>query len=79
MALQAHDVHLTQFEEPRIGGPVGCVAAAAALGFDRYVFVDEWSLLIDVALVTNGVAACERTQLPDRPRAVRIVTVAALH
>ena len=56
MALQAKHVHHAQLKESRIGGTVGHVATAAALGLHRHMFVDKGTLLIDMALVANGVA-----------------------
>ena len=43
------------------------------------MFVDERTLLVDVALVANRVAARHGPQLTHRSRAVRVVAVVALH
>jgi hypothetical protein len=43
------------------------------------MFIDERTLLVDVAFVANGVAAWHGPQLPHCSRAVRIVAVIALH
>jgi len=79
MALQAKHVHHAQLKESRIGGTVGHVATAAALGLHRYVLVDERPLFVDVALVADGVPARQGPQLTRGRRSVRIVTVVALH
>jgi len=79
VALQTEHVHEAYFKEPGIGGTVGRVATAATLGLYRNMFVDEGSLLVDVALVADGIAAGQGLQLPDRRRSVRIMAVSALH
>ena len=56
MALQAEHVHRHHFEQPRIGRTVRRVATGATFGLDRHVLVDEWPLLVDVALVTDEIA-----------------------
>ena len=79
VALQTEHVHQAHFEEPGIGRTVGRVATAAALGLYRHMLVDERSLLVDMALVADGVAAGQGAQLPHRRRPVRVVAVIALH
>src|ERR1700690_1531557 len=79
VALQAEHVHQAHLEEPRIGGTVGRVATAAALGFDRHMLVDERPLLVDMALVANRISAGQGTQLPNRRRAMWVMAVVALH
>jgi hypothetical protein len=77
--LQAQHVDEANFEKPRVGGPVGSVATAAAFGFHRYMLVNERPLLIDVALVANGIAARQGAHLPDGCGSMGAVTVVALH
>jgi len=55
------------------------MATGAALGLHRHVFVDERTLLVDVALVANGIAARQASQLPYGRRSMRVVAVHALH
>src|SRR5580700_3706666 len=57
VALQTEHVHRHHLEQPGIGGTVRRVATAAALGLHRHVFIDERTLLVDMALVANGIAA----------------------
>ena len=57
VALQTEHVHRHHVEQLRIGGSVGRMATGAALSLHRHMLVDERTLLIDVALVANGVAA----------------------
>ena len=63
VALQAEHIHDADFQQSGIGGTVRRVAASAALGLYRHVLVDERALLVDVALVTNGISAGETSQL----------------
>ena len=79
MALQTEHVHQAHIEQPGIGGSVRRVATGAALCLHRHVLVDERSLLIDVALVANGVSARQGSHLPHCRRPVRVVAVVALH
>jgi hypothetical protein len=79
VALQTEHVHRHHLEQPGIGGTVGRVATAAALGFYWHMLVDEWPLLIDMALVANGVAARQAAQLPHHRRSMRVVAVDTLH
>src|SRR5208282_3098122 len=79
VALQAEHVDGHHFEEPGIGGTVGCVTSAAAFGLHRHMLVDEGSLLIDVALVADEIAAGQRPQLKDSSGPMRVVAVVALH
>ncbi len=58
---------------------MGRMATAAALGLHRHVLVDKRTLLIDMALVANGIAARQGPKLPHRCRTVRVVAVVALH
>jgi hypothetical protein len=79
MALQAEHVHEADFEKPRVGGTVGSVATAAAFGFHRYMLVNKRPLLIDMALVANGIAARQSAHLPDGCCSMWAMTVIALH
>ena len=56
-----------------------CVATDAALGLDRHVLVNERTLLVDVALVADGVAVWHGPELAGDRRSMRVVAVAALH
>ena len=78
MALQAEHVHRHHLEQLRVGGAVRCVATAATLSLHRHVLIDVGSLLIDVALVANGVAAGQAAQLAHGRCAMRIVAVCTL-
>jgi hypothetical protein len=79
MTLQTEHVHRHNFEQPRIGRTVRCVATAAALSLHRHVFIDERSLLVDMALVADRIATRQRPRLPQNPCPMRIVAVIALH
>ena len=57
VALQTEHIHWHHVEQLWIVGTVGRMATAAALSLHRHMFVDERTLLIDVALVANGIAA----------------------
>src|SRR3984957_1122805 len=61
VALQTEHVHQAHLEQPGIGGTVGGVATAAALSLHRHVLIDERTLLVDMALIANGVAARQAT------------------
>ena len=54
------------------------VATDAALGLDRHMLVDERTLLVDVALVTDGVAVGHGPELAGDRRPMRVMAVAAL-
>jgi hypothetical protein len=43
------------------------------------MLVNEWSLLVDVALEADGIAIRLRIHLPDRGSPVHVMTVVALH
>ena len=79
MALQTEHVYQAHFEEPRIGGTVGRVATAAALGLHRHMLVDEGPLLVDMALVANGIPGRQGPRLPHSRCPMRVVAVIALH
>ena len=79
VALQAEHVHRHDFQQARIRGTVRRVATAATLGFDWHVLVDEGTLLIGVALVTDGVSAGQGLQLANGGSPVRVMAVVALH
>ena len=79
MALQTEHVYQAHFEEPGIGGTVGRVATAAALGLDRHMLVDERPLLVDVALVADGVPAGKGPGLSHGRCPMRVMAVIALH
>ena len=78
VALQTKHIHRHDIEQFGVGGTVRRMATATPLSFYRHVFVDEWTLLVDVALVANRIAAGQRLELPHRSRPVRIVAVHAL-
>jgi hypothetical protein len=78
VALQAEHVHRHYLEQPGIGGTVRRVTTAATLGFHRYMLVDERSLLVDVALVANGISAWQGAHLADSSSPVRVMAVTAL-
>ena len=79
MALQTEHIHQAHIEQPGIGGTVGSVATGAALGLHRHMFVDEGSLLIDVALVADEIPARQSPQLTNGRGPVRVMAVTALH
>ena len=78
VALQAEHVYQADFEQARVGGTVGRVATAAAIGFYRNMLVDIRALLFGVALEANGVAAGEGLQLAHGSGAVRVMAITAL-
>jgi len=55
------------------------VTGNAAVGFDRSMFVDEWSLLVCVTLDASRVRARRQSCLFKFETAVRVVAIAALH
>ena len=55
------------------------VTGNAALGFDRSMFKDEWSLLVCVTLDASRVRAGRQSGLFKFETAVRVVAIAALH
>ena len=57
VALQAEHIHWHHVEQLRIGGTVGRMATAAALSLHGHVLIDERTLFVDMALVTNDVTA----------------------
>ena len=57
---------------------MGRVTTAAALGLHRYVLIDEWALLVGVALHADRVPTGHGPQLSQGGRAMDIVAVAAL-
>ncbi len=63
MALQTEHVHRHDFKQPGIGGAVGRMATAAALGLHRHMLINERPLLFRVAFVANSVAARQRAHL----------------
>src|SRR5580692_8403266 len=79
VALQTEHVHRHHIEQLRLSGSVGRMATCTALSLHRYMFVDKRTLLIDVALVANGVAARQTLQLPYGCCTMRVVAVHALH
>ena len=78
VALQTEQVHLTHAQVARIGRPVGRVATATALRFDRYMLIHKRPLFVGMALYTNCVASGHGPHLAEGGRAVDVVTVAAL-
>ena len=58
--------------------PCGRVATDAALGLDRHVLIDERALLVDVALVADGIAVGQGPELPGDRRPMRVMAVVAL-
>src|SRR5579872_4025006 len=79
MALQTEHIHQAHLQEPGIGGTMRRVATGAALGFHRYMLVDERSLLVDVALVTDRIPVWQGSPLLHRPCTMRIMAITALH
>jgi hypothetical protein len=54
------------------------VATTAALSLDRYMFKNEWSLFVGVALHTNRVSTRHGSHLAESGGAVGVVAIAAL-
>ena len=54
------------------------MTTAAALSLDRYVLIDERSLLVSMAFATNRVPGRQGTHLMNGGRAMDVVAVAAL-
>jgi hypothetical protein len=55
------------------------MAAYAALGLHRHVFVYEWAALVRVAFHAIFIAADPSANLPQRVRPMHVVAVTALH
>jgi hypothetical protein len=79
VALQAKQIDLGALEKPGIRGAVRSVAGDAAFDFDGFVFKDEGSGLIGMALKANSVFGRRRAQLPGEEAAVLIVAVSTLY
>ena len=79
MALVAQSVDVRHIQQPRILRSMGRVAAHAAFGLDRGMFVDKRPARLGVALGAYRVLVCCGLQVvvPERP--VNIVAIAALH
>src|SRR5580700_8087467 len=58
---------------------MGRMATDTTLGLDRHMLVDERTLLIDVALVANGVTTRQTPQLAYGSCSMWIVAVRTLH
>ena len=78
VTLQTEQVDVTEFQHVGIGPAVRNVARLAAIHLYRRVFVDKWSLLVDVAGKANGVLRGRRAHLLGANRSMNIVAVAAL-
>ena len=57
---------------------MGGVTTATALSLDRYVFINEWSLLVGVALDANRVPGRHGSYLAEGGCAMNVMAVAAL-
>ena len=79
MTLETKHVYRAHLQEPGIGRTVRRVAAGAALGFHRYVLVDERPLLVGMAFETHRVPARQGFYLPERCGSVNVMAVVALH
>src|SRR5580698_1681451 len=55
------------------------MATGAALGLHWRMFVNEWTLLVDMALVADIIAARQAAHLAHRRCPMRVVAVHALH
>lgn len=78
VTLETQQVHITDPQHAWIGRAVWTMAALTSLGLYRDVFIDEWPLLVSVALVTNLISTWQCAHLTQRGGTVRIVAVAAL-
>jgi len=79
VALETEQVHQADFEEPGTSGAVGRMTAAATLSLHRDMLVDERPLLVDVALIANGISAGQGPCLAHGRRPVRVMAITALH
>lgn len=84
MALQAENIKIACFDEPRIRRAVGRMAGDATLGLDRQMLENEWSLLIGMAGVADRIPCRRRPELfADEPSvgvvAIRTVNEPFLH
>ena len=78
MALQAQQVHLAHPQIARVGRTVRRVTTATALRLDRYMLINERSLLVGMAFGTNRVPGRQSPHLPNGGRAMDVVAVATL-
>lgn len=78
VTLETEQVHSADAQHSWIGGAMWTVAALASLGLHRDVFINEWPLLVGVALVANLISTGQSANLTQGGSTVRVVTVAAL-
>ena len=71
--------YATRRQQARIGRTMRRMTRNAALGLDRSMFVNKWSLLVYVTLYAGCVRAGRKSRLLEFEAAVRIVAIAALH
>ena len=77
MATHAEQIHLILVEHARVCGTMRGMAGDTAFDFG-FVLINEWTLLIGVAFVTNFVLANCGTQLMLFKASMRVVTIVAL-
>ena len=79
MTSQTELRYATRAQQARIGRTMRRMTRDAAVGLNRGVFVDEWSLLVRMTLDAGGVRAGRKSRLLEFEATVRIVAIAALH
>lgn len=78
VALEAEQIDRAQSQHVRVWSAVQHMARLAALGLDGVVLENEGTLLIRVALKTDGVLLCGRAHLMRPDGAVRVMTIRAV-
>jgi len=79
VALQAKDIQVARLEKMRIGRAMRRMARFAAFCLAPWMFEDEWSLLVHVARVADGVSRRSRAQLLADESSVRVMAIRALY
>ncbi len=78
MALQTHQVDLTNTQKARVRRSMRRVTARATLSLDGDVLIDKWPLLVHVAFETRGVSSGKSSHLAKGSGSVHVVTVSTL-
>jgi len=79
VALQALKVDLTYTKQPRVRRSMRSMATATPVGLHWYVFINERTSLIGMALDTGGIAVRHSPHLTKSGSAMNVVTVNTLN
>lgn len=78
VALQAQHVYLAHAQEPWVRRSMGSVTTSAAFRLYWRVLINKRTLLVDVALEADRVAAGQRSDLSDGRCPVNVMAIAAV-